>query len=348
MEKSGQKLIVTQTTLPDIFVIRYAGVLSSDALYTYLWINVFYRDKNFDMKNLYDSAILSKQALDKALAELVANDLVIREGNSCRQTDIIAREVEEFISHEKAYAESLEAITGDVEQYKMLAESISNTFFQGKMSTTFYALIDKCLFEYKFESTVVYSMFQEGLDREIVKNIYKMRALALSWYEKGFTTSAALADRKEYEQQVKDVISMLGALSRQKFDGIDLDRIESWVRDLHCSKELIEYAYRANKFRSRILMSHVGDTLTAWTSAGITTVAEAARYEEEKSKENKRKYSRKKGRYNGSITGAEAGITVETKPASTTEKEDKPAFSDDDEGSYLDDILDIFGGNGDE
>ena len=350
MSDSSQKLIVSQTTLPDIFVIRYAGGLSADAIYAYLWINSFYHNKSFEIKDIYNASILSKTAADNALAELVLNDLLIRNGVTFHQTDIITKEVDEYYSYRKAYNDSVGGIPEDMSERNLLAGSIQDTFFQGKMSYVFYALIDKCLFEYSFEQPVVYSLFQEGLDNGYVKKIGEMRNLAKRWYEKGITTSKALSEYKQIDKEVNNVVKILGKLCRRRMNAIDIERITKWVIDLHCSPELIEFAYRANEFRGNIQMIHVEETLLKWTSANITTVEEAKKYEEENHKENKRKATKRKARYSGAVTGLEAGIDSadeeETKPSSTTEEEDKPAFGADN-GSEFDNILDIFGGEDD-
>lgn len=344
MTDGGHRLITSQTDLPDIFVIKYAGGLSADALYAYLWINTFYRGKNFDLKALYDTAIMSRSNTDKALAELVAADLLVRSGNSFHMTDLIHREIDEYIRYERALSASGSAVPEDMSERNMLAESIQDTFYQGKMSYTFYSLIDKCLFEYGFEQTVVYNLFQEGLEQGKVRNIGEMRNLAKHWYEKGYVTAAALAEYKKTSKEVKHTEEVLGKLMRKRLDGLDIERIEKWIIDLNCSSDLIEYAYRANEYRNVIRLSHVEDTLVKWTAAGITTVEGASKYEEEQHKENKRKTDRRKGRHSGAVTGAEAGLEI-TEPESTTPEEDRPAFSSGRDEHGIDDILDIFGGS---
>lgn len=352
MQTGDRKLIVSQTALPDIFVIRYAGELSADAIYTYLWINTFYHDKSFDLKNIFDASILSKTDTEKALAELVSKDLLVRNGNSFHQTDIIAKEVDDYIRLEKAYmAADTVDLPEDVKNRNDLAESIQNTFFQGKMPFTFYKLIDKCLFDYHFETTVVYTLFQEGLDRKCVKSIDLMKQMAKKWYDSGINSSEAVAEYKQEQRDIKRVTELMGKLTRRRMNDLDIGRIERWVTEFDASPELIEYAYKCNEFRGNIQLKHVEDTLTGWISAGIRTVDDAAKYEEENHKENKRKAVKRKGRYSGAVTGAEAGISSDpdddngVKPESTTPEEDKPAFDDD--SSSVDDILDIFGGDDD-
>ena len=132
-----------------------------------------------------------------------------------------------------------------------------------------------------------------------------------------------------------------------------MERIEKWVLVLHCSQDLVEYAYRCNEYRGDIQMRHVENTLVKWTSAGITTVAEAQKYEDENHKENKRKSVKHKARYSGAVTGGEAGIVFgeedDAAPKTTTPEEDRPAFAKEDKesDSVIDDLLDIFGGEDD-
>lgn len=353
MQTGEHRFIVSQTSLPDIFVIRYAGSLSASAIYVYLWINSFYQDKSFDRKDIYDAALRSRKEIDEALAELVQNDLLVNSGNSYHMTDIIAREVEDYIRFNNAKGQSGELNDEEMLQRNTLAESIQNTFFQGKMAYSFYSLIDKCLFEYKFEQTVVYNFFQEGLDRGIVRKIGDMKNLARKWYEKGIVTSAVLSEYKKTEKDIQSVAKHMGSLMHRRINELDLERIEKWVVTLHCSQDLIDYAYRCNEYRGDIQMKHVEDKLVKWTSSGITTVEEARKFEEETHKENKRKSVKRKARYSGAVTGAEAGIVSsddeDTKPKTTTPEEDKPAFgtSGDDDNVDISDIFEMFGGEDD-
>lgn len=295
---------------------------------------------------------MSRTETDQALAELVQNDLLVSNGNSFHMSDIIAKEVDDFIRYNNAKSASGDMTDEDMLRRNTLAESIQDTFFQGRMAYAFYSLIDKCLFEYHIEPTVVYGLFQEGLDRGIVRKISEMKSLARRWYEKGIVTSAALSEYKKTDKEIKDAVKLMGKLMHRRLNQLDLERIEKWVISLHCSCDLIDYAYRCNEFRGDIQTKHVEDKLVTWTSAGITTLDDAKKFEEENHKENKRKSAKRKARYTGAVTGAEAGILDSdetTKPGSTTPEEDRPAFgsSDDGDDSAIDDLFEIFGGDDD-
>ena len=59
----------------------------------------------------------------------------------------------------------------DEKQRKILAESISKSFYNGEMPYIFYRLIDKCLFEYKFETEVVYQLFSINFEQNTHRSL---------------------------------------------------------------------------------------------------------------------------------------------------------------------------------
>lgn len=356
MPQDKFNLLISDTAIPDIFIVRYADNLSKSALNLYLWLNMLFKGREFVYKEVMEIKLYAPTETDESLAELVSAGLFIRKGDDFSFVDLKQREVREFAEHYAARGVTLEGVElrSEEEARNKLADSVSKTFYQGKMPYICYRLIDKCLYEYKFDSLVVYKLFSICRDNHMHRSIGYMEKMASDWNDRGFTDSSKLDEYLSEEKKIEELIKKVSKLTRRKVNGIDLERLTRWVRDLKVSADLVELAYRSNEYRGNITLAHVEETLSKWIAAGITTVDEAAKYEEEQHKENKRKAKRKQKKNGAWITGAEAGLSEE-QPEVKVESDDKPSDDDEDapafvdaetseeENGDIDDILNMFG-----
>lgn len=348
------RLLISDSLLPDIFLVRYAQELSRNALLVYLWLNMSEKKKGFEESTVKKLKIIPEDEISQTLAELMAAGLIIRKDKTYSFDDIKRREVSEYIQVANARGSDPDTVlNSDEKERQILADSISSTFYQGEIPYIFYRLIDKCLYEYKFESRVCYKLFEEGYDQSIHRSLSLMEKMAREWYDKGYTDIKSLAKQLEINKRTKKLIKLSGSLMRKRLNALDIERVTKWAEELDATEELVTMAFRENEFRSNLTLKNVGDTLTKWHDQGIKTAEEAVKFCEEEHKENKRKATRKK-QVTGSTwrTGAEAGIGGDTKP-----KEDAPSKQEDKDNKEKnvadevlpndemipDDILDMFG-----
>ena len=343
------RLLISDSLLPDIFLVRYAQELSRNALLLYLWLNMTGDKDCFDESVIKKYKIISEDDIQSALAELMAANLIIRKDNKYSFDNIKAREVEEYIRAVNARGNDPEAdgLKSDEKERQLLADSISSTFYQGGIPYIFYRLIDKCLYEYKFDGRVVYKLFEEGYDQSIHRSLVQMEKMARDWYDKGYTDIKSLEKQLQINKRTKKLIKLCGSLLRKRLTGMDIDRVTRWAEKLDATEELVTQAFKDNEFRSNLTLKNVEDTLTKWYDNGIKTAEQAALFSEEEHKENKRKATRRKAMPGTTWrSGEDAGISEpetkkEDKPAATKASEDvKEDISEDD---IPDDILDMFG-----
>lgn len=338
------RLLINDSLVPDIFLVRYAQELSKNALLVYLWINMLGKKAGFDENDVKVLNIISEDEISQTLAELMSAGLINRKDKTYSFDDIKAYEVGEYIQTVKARGDNpeLPGLMSDEKDRNVLANSISSTFYQGMMPYIFYRLIDKCLFQYKFDAMVLYKLFEAGRDQKIHLKLSSMEKMALSWYQKGYTDIKSLERQLEIDKRTQKLIKLAGKTMRKRLNGMEIERISSWAEDLDATEEMVTLAFKANEFRSNLTLANVGDTLKKWHDQGVKTVEDAVKFEEEEHKENKRKATRRKGTTGASWrTGAEAGIgetQVEAPKAQAVSKEDDP-----DDSNIPDDILDMFG-----
>ena len=169
-------------------------------------------------------------------------------------------------------------LTDDENKRKVLTESISKSFYNGALPYAFYRLIDTCLIEYKFETEVVYQLFSVCFDQNTHRSYTVIENLAKSWHEKGYTTASSLKKYLWQNEQTKKITKLCGQLMRKRLNGLDMERIISWVENYDVSEELVKQAFKVNEFRSNLTLKNIDDTLAKWHKNGVTTIEEAVKF----------------------------------------------------------------------
>lgn len=334
------ELLLSDTSVPDLFIVQYMQELSKDAVALYLWLLMNGKDP-FTEKDAEAYGLISGPDTGKALGELVSASVIIRkEDGTFLFEDLKKREVDSYIKAVGQGETGDTSLNADEKARNVLAGSINKTFYQGNMPYLFYRLVDKCLYEYKFDSSVVYSLFEEGRDKRFHLTVNRMYALAQEWYEKGYNDPERLSTYLSRRKDVEDMISLMGRLMRRRLHEMDIERISHWVNDYGSTKDLVEYAFKVNEYRGNITTKHVDDKLKEWYAADISDLDKAMVYENERKNENKKKKINKLGKDNTWKTGSEAGIAV-------AEKEEAGSDLKKEEAEDRDEILDMFG-NSDE
>lgn len=327
--------LISDTAVPDIFFVQYMMSLSKEAVCLYFWMLMQGKNKIWGKEDILKAVFYDEKTNSEALAELLRFDVVQKSGeDDFSLCDLKMREIDEYYSIWAAKGKSLDGLSmADNPERDSLALSINNTFYMGKMNQGNYRLIDKCLYDYKFEPVVVYRLFQEGKERKQQFNYDAMCRMAEDWYKSGMTTANSLEEHVKMQESLKELISVMGRISRKKFDGLDMERFNNWVKVLNITPALAEFAYKANEYRGRITMKNVEDTLMEWLAAGITEVHDAEVYESEKAKDQKKSYKRRKSSNNPWKSGAEMNIAP-------SDEASAPADNSSEGGQ---DILDLFG-----
>lgn len=345
INKDNSELLISDTLVPDIFLTQYIQELSKNAICLYMWLLMILGNDKFTENDLKEYQVITKAERSEAFAELISQDLVIKDKNNKYQlADLKKREVEEYCKTMNAKGDSLDGVSLSSDNSRdVLASSINKTFYLGKMAALNYRLIDKCLYEYGFDSAVIYTLFEEARREKQLYRINFLQKVAEDWYKKGYTTPDKLTTMIANKNKTEEIVKSLGKLMRKRLDGLDIEKIETWVTEYDVSVELVEYAYRCNDFRSTITLRNVGDKLKEWYLSDITTIDKAAVYENKKHEENKSKVSRKKASGNPWKLGGEMGVGSSETKTESSKKAEEAVTSDSDVEE--DEILNLFGGS---
>ena len=333
--------------IPDIFIARYMPMLGKDAITIYLWTQMVYKDGVFTLKDVISYGVIPEEDVKTALAELVTAGVLVRKSDEkFESVDLKRIEVNEFVNR-NVDSEGLPIMRSEEKSRNLLATSIQKTYYAGCMGNIFYRLIDTCLYEYHYEDNVVYALFEEGRELRIHYIAAKMFDLAKNWYEKGYTTKAALTDYYELRQRREGVKALVGKRLRIHLRDKDYDYINSMITNFGADEALVEYAIDCLEYKTNLRTLDIYNKIKEWFDADVRSVDKAMVYENERHKENKTKASRSRGRTNVRKSGKEAGITLDAPKAedsSEASKEQEESAQESDDNQIHDSILDLFSG----
>lgn len=338
----SNSLLLSDTLVPDLFIYQHMINLTKEAIVIYM-IMISGGKSSYSEKSIVEASLMDKNTTTAAISELISSGILSKDSKGdFVLVDLKKIEVDSYcsalIARGGADLNDLELSPLHAER-ESLCDSISKSIYGGKMGYIFYRIVDKCLFEYGFETFVIYSLFDIAKERKIQYNYKDVEKLAAEWHKKGIKDSESLNVVFENESKTKEIVKLVGRLTRTRVDGLDMEKIEKWV-SLGLSVELIELAFRSNKYRDSLRTKDVDDTLSNWLANGITTTDAAVLYEEEQHKENKRKYTKRKNSDPSYRTGKDAGLTVAPSDDNSKAGETVPAPADDD---AVNDILNLFG-----
>ncbi|NLT10893.1 MAG: DnaD domain protein [Clostridiaceae bacterium] len=316
-QSEHDRLLLSDTLIPDLFISDYMSTLSTEAIRAYLYISmVTGRGAGVLDKDLALRLSLSEEKMSSAIGELVFLGLVSRDSKGrAYLLDIKAREVDAYIEtcidREKRTEGLHEApdIPAENRQLEDLTQSIAKTFFHGSMSQSWYRQIDVLLFEYHFEPDVVYALIQDLSDKGKL-NIAYMKRVAETWFahniRSGKDLSIYLESEKFIRQTYKKVARKLNIRNLTEYDE---EKIRAWIEKFKYSFEVIDYAMRrVSEYITSPNISRVNDQLTTWFVSGVTNLEEAKVFEAERAKLNLENYQASKRR-----PKQESGGEVQTK-----------------------------------
>lgn len=340
MNNEENRLVISDTLVPDIFLVRYMPELSRNAIAAYLYLNMEYKGRTFTEKDIKDLSIMPDKDVYEVISELLSKDILAKKDEGYSLIDLKRVEVDEYVKTAKAKGSTADlGLSSDESRRAVLADSINTTFYGGRMANIFYRLIDKCLWEYKFDDRVCYQLFSEGDRRKISRSYNRMEKLAEEWYNKGYVTIGKLEGYLERNEEKDKLTSLIRKKLRININELDENRIHGWVDKFCFGEDMVTYAISKNEFRGKITVLNVDDTLTQWFENGCDTIEKAEAFESDKHAYNKRKYSKTKAKANTVWkSGSEAGIEKENSKEDT--KETKTEVPDD--------VLNMFGGDEDD
>lgn len=282
--EENQKLLLSDTLVPDIFITEYLPALDGLAVKVYIYLLLALR-KN---RKVTENDLARRMGVDKEdikIALLKLSDLKLIEIKSDGLTicDVKAQEIERTYRPKTASTPLEIMAQGNVfSQREQLIRDISKTFFQGLMSPSWYAEIDSWFDRYHFEPEVVYALFQECSRRNKLDNRAYIAKVAENWSIRKIITYQDLNDYFVSYEKIKQITKKVGRKLRKSMTEYDEEIVSRWVEKMGYDFDIIEIALRKTVKLSQPNLAYIDRILQEWFSHQLREAVAINAYEADK------------------------------------------------------------------
>ncbi|MBR3058969.1 MAG: DnaD domain protein [Clostridiales bacterium] len=280
------KLLLSDTQVPDLFITQYMSSLTGSSIQIYLLMLLHRSQAKLAMTvdRLAQKIGMAKSDLEEQLFYLVQAGLVERfEDGTIQMVDIKAKEVDRYIEAQKGEDLDLPPQHADP-RLSSLSRSISDTFFMGSMSYVWQRFIDDSAKVHKLDPDVIYSLFGtlQEKGKLLVKNTRPAEELRENWCKRGVKTSSDLDKIMQQEKEVNECVASMGKKTRKSLDGVAIEYITTWITTYKMKPDVPPFLYtylRKDKNREKVSFPEMDEILQEWFSHNIHDVESAKAYE---------------------------------------------------------------------
>ncbi|NLO34901.1 MAG: DnaD domain protein [Clostridiaceae bacterium] len=280
----SRKLLLSDTAVPDIFILEYLPGLSGLAVKIYLFLLLTARtSRNLTEQDLTRRLGQEQDEVRAALLELAGAELIVLKERSIEVADVKSAEIERTYRPRTA---SLPAETDQAQQRfdkreKLMAD-IARTFFQGLMSPSWYGEIDAWFDRYGFEPEVVYALFQECARRNKLDSKAYIAKVAENWSKRGIVSFNDLNRYFLAHDKISKLSRKVGRKLRKTMTEYDDEIIARWIDVFGYDFEIIDFALRKTTRLNHPNLSFIDRILQEWFEHQLCDLDAVKAYEQEK------------------------------------------------------------------
>ena len=271
----SQKVELKDTLLPDIFVTEYMNKLEHIDIKVYIYL-VYMNDNNIELEleDVCKRLNITKEEISFVLDRLETEQLIIKTMSGFKLLDIKERAIEKLYTP-KLVPKRSKAFIENEKIKTMAATSISESFFNGLMSITWFNEIGLMFEKYKFEGEVMISLFHYCNEKKAL-NVKYVNAVASTWSQGGVKTFTEL-------EQYLEKMSKLQLTMQKISKALNLNRllskyeqgyVETWVNEYKYDFKIIEEALRRTIAITNPTFGYINAILTNWNKSGYTKLEE--------------------------------------------------------------------------
>lgn len=280
LEQNDVPLIFSSTSLPDVFFTEYLSYANGDFVKIYLYM-VFLAKYGKDIKvnDLAKKLQLPLKTIQDGIKFWEEEHIIAK-----KNTGYVLNNLQEIELH-KLYNPKVTLSPEELEktaknQYRSKAiENISNEFFQGLMSSSWYSDIELWFKKYKFDEEVMIALFRYCFNRSALHRNY-IQTVAEAWSQNNIKTFNDLElyfDKQEKIKTLGNTISKKLNLNRQ-LSQYEEGYVSRWNIEYGFNFDIIEMALKKTTSKSSFNFDYLDKILTDWHERKLKTPAEINSY----------------------------------------------------------------------
>ncbi|MDW7657763.1 MAG: DnaD domain protein [Bacillota bacterium] len=280
----SRKLLLSDTMVPDIFILEYLPELSGLAVKIYLFLLLTARtNRNITEQDLARRLGQDADTIRASLLELAAAELIALKERSVELMDVKAAEIERTWRRRTTSLpeENTQSQQRFAKREKLMAD-IARTFFQGMMSPSWYGEIDAWFDRYGFEPEVIYALFQECARRNKLDSKAYIATVAENWSKRGIVSFNDLNSYFLTHDKVSKMSRKIGRKLRKNMTEYDDEIVARWIEQLGYDFDIIEIALRKMTKMSHPNLAFIDRILQEWFEHQLHDAEAIKGYEQDK------------------------------------------------------------------
>ena len=282
--EENHKLLLSDTSVPDIFIVEYLPVLDGLAvkLYIYLLLAVR-RHRSVTEADMVRRMGSDAEQVKLALLQLANHNLILIKEKGIELCDVKSQEIEKIFKPRTSTTPlEMMAQTNNFSKREKLMADLSKTFFQGLMSPSWYTEIDSWFDRYKFDPEVIYALFQECSRRNKLDSKAYISRVAENWSSLNIVTYQDLNAHFLAYEKINRISKKIGRKLRKNMTEYDEEIVTRWVEKMGYDFDIIEIALRKTVKLAQPNLAYIDKILQEWFSHQLKDASAIEAYEQEK------------------------------------------------------------------
>ena len=253
LEQSDNSLILSETTIPDVFFTEYLSQASGDAIKVYLYLYFLAKyGKDIKINDLAKKLDLSLKVIQDSIKYWESQGLLIRKNQGF--------------------------IVANIRRARAI-DTINNEFFQGVMSPSWYSDIDLWFKKYGFSEEVMIALFRYCFDKSALHRNY-ITTVAQGWANNGIKTFSDLDKYYQKEEKVKSIETSIKRKLRlpRNLTIYEEAYVEKWNITYGYGMDVIDLALKQSSTKYNITFEYLDKLLTDWHEHGFKTPEQIQKY----------------------------------------------------------------------
>lgn len=272
---SKSKLELEDTMLPDLFIVNHMNSLEPIDLKVYIYILYLSKTgEEIETVNMAKKLNISEQDISYSFDRLQSEELINKTTNGFNIVNLKEVEINKLYvpkmepKKTKAFVEQEQART-------LAASAISESFFNGLMSFSWYTDIGILFDKYKFCEEVMIALFHYCDERKALNKKY-VYAVAEGWYKGGVKTFEQLEEYLDKITKFQIIIQKISKALRlsRNLTKYEEAYVNKWIYEYKYDFDMIEEALKRTVSKSNPSINYVNGILSNWYNKGYVKVSD--------------------------------------------------------------------------
>ena len=280
IEQNDSSLILSQTSIPDVFFTEYLSQASGDAIKVYLYLYFLSKyGKDIKINDLAKKLDLSLKAIQDSIKYWESVGLLIRKNQGFIIANIQEIEINKLYKPKVTISpEHLDEIKENKSR-AMAIDTINNEFFQGVMSPSWYSEIDLWFKKYGFSEEVMIALFRFCFNKSALYRNY-ITTVAEGWFKNNVKTFNDLDLYFQKEEKVKTIESSIKRKLRlpRNLSIYEEAYVEKWNITYGYDMSIIDIALKQTTTKYNVSFDYFDKLLTDWHERGFINSSQIESY----------------------------------------------------------------------